>query len=57
MNALMQQLLDAKKKIEELEAQLDKKHKIEIGGPACPTCGFIITKEKATPLVYREDDE
>lgn len=32
------------------------KHKIEVGGPPCPTCGFVIKdRGRAKPMVIEED--
>ena len=39
------------------DAKIERlRHKPEIGGPPCPTCGFVITSKKAEPSRY-EDEE
>jgi hypothetical protein len=42
-----------------LEAEIERlrtfKHKPEVGGSPCPTCGFVITYKKAEPLMYEDE--
>jgi hypothetical protein len=31
------------------------RHKPAVGGPPCPTCGFVITHKKAEPSRYEDE--
>ena len=39
----------------EVEQLRTFKHKPEVGGSPCPTCGFVITYKKAEPLMYEDE--